>query len=195
MMTILIRHQAILWFLAMATSPSLPALAEIKATATRSRTVQPAGPRQGEAGSRYFNVEGVKKDRYASYGVLVFELPRGEGQVGEVGKMRLRLVQSNARFTQEGKVRFFLAEPSDRGTDPLAGLKFEAGSPGGVAKDAFKALHPLGSGTFKKVEMGHTDTFELKPDEVGERYLLDRLKSGGTILIVAVPEDDEVVTA
>ena len=96
------------------------------------------------------------------------------------------------RFSQDGKVRFYLAEPTDRGADPLAGLKFEAGSSGGVGKDAFRALHPLGSGSFKKVETGHADTFELKPDEAGKRLLRDRLKAGGTILIVAVPEDEEV---
>ena len=106
--------------------------------------------------------------------------------------MSLRLVQSVARFTQDGKVRFFVAEPADRGTDPLAGLKFEAGSSGGVGKDAFKALHALGSVTFKKVETGHADTFELKPDEAGKRHLRDRVKAVGTILIVAVPEDEEV---
>jgi hypothetical protein len=71
-------------------------------------------------------------------------------------------------------------------------LKFEAGSSGGVGKDAFKALPALGSGTFKKVEMGHADTFELKPDEAGQRYLRDWIKAGDTILIVAVPEDEEV---
>jgi hypothetical protein len=61
----------------------------------------------------------------------------------------------------------FVAEPADRGTDPLAGLTFEAGSSGGVGKDAFKALHPLGSVTFKKVETAHSNTFELKADEAG----------------------------
>jgi len=178
MRTKLARCQAIVWFVALMAAPGLTALAEIKATSTKSLTVQPAGPRQGEAGSRYFNVEGVKKERYASYGVLVFELPGGENQVGEVGKMSLRLVQSDAGFTQDGKVQFFVAEPTDRGTDPLAGLKFEAGSPGGVAKDAFKALHPLGTGTCKKVETRHADTLELKPDDAGKRYLRDRIKAG-----------------
>jgi hypothetical protein len=85
-----------------------------------------------------------------------------------------------------------LAEPLDKGADPLAGLKFEAGSPGGVPKEAFRALHPLGSGTFTKVETGHTDTFDLRPDEGRRRYLRDKIKAGGTLLIVAVPEDEEV---
>jgi hypothetical protein len=62
----------------------------------------------------------------------------------------------------------------------------------GVSKEAFKDLHALGSGAFTKVEAGHADTFELKPDEAGKRYLRDRVQAGGTILIVAVPEDEEV---
>jgi hypothetical protein len=152
----------------------------------------PTGPRQGEAGSRYFNVEGVKRDRYASFGVLVFELPKGRDQAGEVEGLSLRLVQSIPQFAQDGNVKLFLAEPQDRGTDSLPGLRFEAKSSGGVAKDAFKAQHPLGSATFKKVETGHADTFELKPDEGGRRYLRDRTKAGGTILLVAVPQDEEV---
>jgi hypothetical protein len=192
MRTMLKGHPAILWFFALATTPGLPALAGIKATATRNLTVQPAGSRPGEVGSRYFNVEGVKKDRYASFGVLVFELPKGGDQAGDVDKLSLRLVQSVSRFTQDGKVRFVVAEPADRGTNPLAGLKLEVGSSGGVGKDAFKTLHALGSGAFKKVETGHADTFELKPDETGQRYLRDRIKSGGTIVIVAIPDDDEV---
>jgi hypothetical protein len=106
--------------------------------------------------------------------------------------MSLRLVQSIPRFAKDGKVRFFLAEPHDRGTDPLPGLKFDARSTSGVGRDAFKALHPLGSGTFTKVETGHADTFELKPDEAGQRYLRDRIKAGGTIWIVIAPEHEDV---
>ena len=52
---------------------------------------------------------------------------------------------------------------------------------GGVAKDAYKALHRLGSGTFTKVETRHADTFELKPDETGKCSLRNRVKAGGTI--------------
>lgn len=192
MRTMLTRRQATLWFFALATIPGLPAMAGIKSTATRSLTVQPAGLRQGETGSRYLNVEGTKNEKYTSFGVLVFELPKGGDQARDVEKMSVRMVQSVARFSKDGKMKFFLAEPADGGPDRLAVLKFEVGSPGGVAKDAFKALHPLGSGAFKKVETGHADTFELVPDEAGRRQLRDRLKAGGTILIVAVPEDENV---
>ncbi len=155
-------------------------------------TVQTAGPRRGEAGSRYFNVEGLNNQRYASFGVLVFDLPKDGGRAGDVKKTSLRLVQSIPRFAKDGKVGFLLDGPHDRGTDPLPGLKFGAKSPNGVSKDAFKALHLLGSETFTKLETGHADKFELRPDEEGQRYLSDRMKAGGPILIVAVPDDEEV---
>ena len=150
MRTMLERNQAILWLFALAITPGLPAVAGIKATATKSLTIQPAGPRQGEAGVRYFNVEGTRNDQYACFGVLVFGLPKGADQAGEVQALSLRLVQSVARFSKDGKVKFLLAEPPDVGTDPLSGLKFEAGSAGGTAKAAFKALHPLGSGPSRR---------------------------------------------
>jgi hypothetical protein len=189
MSKMLARAHAILWFVAMVPSSDLPAQAGTEATATRSLTIQPAGPRQGEAGSRYFNVEGAKNDRYASFGVLVFRLPKGEG---DVEKLSLRLVQSIPRFAKDGNVRFLLAEPHDQGTDSLAVLKFDPMSPDGLGKDAFKAVHPLGSGTFTRAKTGQADTFALTPDEAGRTYLRGQLKAGGTILIVVVPDHDEV---
>lgn len=186
------RYRVMAGVLTVLIMPSLPALAEVKATAKKCLTIQPTGLRQGEAGSRYLNVEGTKNDKYTSFCVLVFEVPKGAGEAGDVGRMTLRLHQSIARFSKDGKVRFFLAEPAGGGGDVGSDLKFEPGQPGGVPKGAFKALHPVGAGSFKKVETGHADTFELKPDEDGRRLLAERLKAGGTILIVAVPDDEEV---
>jgi hypothetical protein len=80
MRTTLTSYRAILGFAALMTMSGLPALAEIKVIATKSLTIQPAGPRQGEAGRSYFNVEGLKNGRYAGLGVLAFALPKGEGQ-------------------------------------------------------------------------------------------------------------------
>jgi hypothetical protein len=74
----------------------------------------------------------------------------------------------------------------------LAGLKFDSNSPGGIGKDAFKAVHPLGSGTFTKVKTGQVDTFALTLDRAGRTYLRGQLKAGATILIVVVPDDEQV---
>jgi hypothetical protein len=85
-----------------------------------------------------------------------------------------------------------LAEPRDQGTDSLAGLKFDPRSPNGLGKDAFKAVHPLGSGTFTRVKTVQVDSFALTPDEAGRTYLQGQLRASGTILIVVVPDDEEV---
>jgi hypothetical protein len=191
MRTRLAGYRVILGFVAFWASLTFQSQAGTEVTATRSLTIQPVGPHQGEAGSRYLNVEGARNDRYASFGVLVFQLPRGEG---DVEKLSLRLVQSIPRFARDGKVRFLLAEPREQGTDSLAGLKFDPRSPDGLGKDAFKAVHPLGSGTFAKVKTGQVDTFALTPDQAGRTYLRDQLKAGGTILIVVVPDDQEVAS-
>jgi hypothetical protein len=71
-------------------------------------------------------------------------------------------------------------------------LKFDPGSTDGVQKDAFKAIHRLGSGTFTTVKTGQVDSFKLTPDEAGRGYLKDRFKVGGTILIVIVSDDEDV---
>ena len=44
--------------------------------ASKSLTVQAAGPRQGSGGSNYFNVQGKNKEKYAGFGLLVFPLPK-----------------------------------------------------------------------------------------------------------------------
>jgi hypothetical protein len=55
--------QTILSCLVLATMPGVPALADIQVTATMSLTIKPTGPRKGNNGSRYFNVEGIKNDK------------------------------------------------------------------------------------------------------------------------------------
>jgi hypothetical protein len=114
------RFRTIIPLIILATMPGVPAMADIQVTTTKSLTIQPTGPRQGDNGSRYFNFEGAKNEKYASYGVLVFELPMGGEQAGDVDRLSLRRVQSVPRFAKDGKVRFVLAEPPDRGMDRLA---------------------------------------------------------------------------
>jgi hypothetical protein len=37
-------------------------------TASNSLSIQPTGPRTGDNGSKYFNIEGKDNDKYASFG-------------------------------------------------------------------------------------------------------------------------------
>jgi hypothetical protein len=54
----------------------IPAQAGIEVTASKSLTVQPGEPRSGENGSKYFNIEGKENEKYASFGVLIFEISK-----------------------------------------------------------------------------------------------------------------------
>ena len=41
---------------------------ETEVVASQALTIQPTGPRQGEAGKNYFNVEGTENEKFASFG-------------------------------------------------------------------------------------------------------------------------------
>ena len=61
-----------------------------------------------------------------------------------------------------------------------------------LPKDAFKSLHLLGAGEFKKAETGRTDKFILMPDEMARDELRQLIKTGGRLHIVVAPADDNV---
>ena len=89
-----------------------PARAYDDAAATRSVTVQKAGVRGGKPGEIYLNVEGRHNGeggKYASFGVLEFPAPKIAGDGSKGGTLALTLVQSVARFSKDGKVKFYLA--------------------------------------------------------------------------------------
>jgi hypothetical protein len=185
------QRSAVIGFLVLAVCGRASALAWADATASRSLTIQSSGPRTGEAGSKYFNVEGKNKERYASFGVLVFQLPRGEPAAQSI-VLTLTLVQSIAAFASDGKVKFYLAEPVKTDQESLEQLKFDANVANGLGKDFFKALHELGGGTFKKLETGRVDRFKLTLDEAGGRYLRDVARMGGAVHLVVAPDDADV---
>ncbi len=165
-----------------ATSQVIPNQAGVEAVASKSLTVQPSGPRSGDAGSKYFNVQGKDNDKYASFGVLVFEIPK-EVQDKKVKSVTLSLVQSIPKFAKDGAVRFFLAPDLDAAGD----LKFDPNAPDGVGSQ-IKSLHALGSGNFKKVETGKTESFSLTLDDAVQ----ERIAKGGKLCLVIVPADSAV---
>jgi hypothetical protein len=158
------------------------ARAETEVVASQALTIQPAGPRQGEAGKDYFNVEGKENDKFASFGVLVFELPK-DIQAKELKGLTLKLVQTAPRFAKDGAIKLFLAPD----LDPKAELKFESDTPDGVGKQ-IALLHALGSAEFKSPEKGKTQTFKLDVNEA----VRGRIARGGKLCLVIVPADAKV---
>jgi hypothetical protein len=159
-----------------------PAQAGEEVTATKSLTVQPTGPRMGDGGSKYFNIQGKDTGKYASFGVLVFEMPK-ETAASKIKGMTLTLVQSVPAFAKDGAVKIYLAPE----LDPAAELKFDAKSDNGVG-DQIKVLNELCSGTFKKVKTGETQSFTLTVDDACK----ERIAKGGKLCLVIVPADATV---
>jgi hypothetical protein len=158
------------------------ARAETEIVASQSLTIQPGGLRQGDAGSDYFNVEGKDNEKFASFGVLFFELPK-DAQVKELKSLTLKLVQTAPRFAKDGALKLFLAPD----LDPKADLKFEVDAPDGVGKQ-IAPLHLLGSADFKSPEKGKAQTFKLAVNEA----VRDRIAKGGKLCLMIVPADAKV---
>ena len=161
---------------------AIPTQAAVEIAASKSLTVQSGGPRSGDAGSKYLNIEGKENDKYASFGVLVFEIPK-EVQDKKMKGMTLTLVQSLAKFARDGAIRFFLAPDLNVEGE----LKFDLSVPDGIG-DHIKPLLPLGSGNFKRIETGKTESFSLS----GDGSVSERISKGGKICVVIVPADGAV---
>jgi hypothetical protein len=161
---------------------AIPTLAGVEVVASKSLTVQPSGPRPGEPGSKYFNIEGKENEKYASFGVLVFEIPK-ESRDKKVKSVTLTLVQSIPTFAKNGAIRVFLAPD----LDDASVLKFDPNASDGVGSQ-IKRLHALGSGNFKKIDTGKTEFFPLTMDEM----VRERITKGGKLCLVIVPADTTV---
>jgi hypothetical protein len=184
---------------AVAASSAMPAIAGDELTATRSIMVQKTGPRGGDNGSKYFNIQGKQNGedgKYASYGILEFAVPKPAAKVDRVKGMTLSLTQSVARFAKDGKVRFYLTtdtstELGPRDESAIPTVKFDDSGPDAVGTQ-LSPRHPVGSGDFTKQETGRVDTFTLTLDDNAQAYLKGRMAEGGTIRLIVVPDSDDV---
>jgi hypothetical protein len=161
---------------------AVPAQAGVEVTASKSLTIQPGGPRSGENGSKYFNIERKDNKQYASFGVLIFEIPK-EVQDKRVKSVTLTLVESIPRFSKDGAIGFFLAPDLNGAGD----LKFDTNRSNGLG-DRIMAFQAMGSGNFKKLETGKTETFSLTVDDIAR----ERIAKGGKLYLVIVPADASV---
>jgi hypothetical protein len=161
---------------------SIPARAAEEVAASKSLTIQPGGPRSGDGGTKYFNIEGKDNDQYASFGVLVFEMPK-KIDASKIKSVALILVQSIPSFAKDGEVKIFLAPE----LDPAADLKFDSSADNGIGNQ-IKPLRELGAGTFKKVKTGETQSFRLKLDDTAR----ERIVKGGRLCLIIAPADSSV---
>lgn len=177
-------------------APAVSGAASVAAIATDNATVQAAGPRTGSNGKNFFNIEGASNGNFASYGVLDFNF----GAVGAqpaFTNLTLALFQSNASFTANGALNFYLDTVTTTNIQPGTSSLSYSGGPEGTTADVAAGrlnLLSLGSGTFTKVANGQEDdfSFTLAP---GVAALLNADVQNGSLVRLVVTGPDATVAA
>lgn len=168
--------------------PPRPDRTELVAEA--SAQIQGNGPRDGDEGKAYANVQGAGSNpRYASYAIFDFRITPRSGRTPKSGPVLLHLTQSVTKFTRDGKLRIFLVDGGPGELPALAPtLRFEpARVPDGLGNN-LPRLVPAGTFDFLKGGTGDADPIPLALDDAGRKLVADRLASGGTIRVVVVPD-------
>ncbi len=165
--------------------------------ATTNLTVQPNGPRTGSSGLAFLNIEGSSYNNFASWGPLEFDttgITCGTGY--EITSLQLTFTQSNAAFTTNGTVAFFVTQDTATSlAQSNTALTFNANAlPYGLGTQ----LDPktlLGVGTFTQVATGAQDVYELAnlPGFFAtESYLLNQINGNQPSRLIVAPNDATV---
>jgi hypothetical protein len=207
------RRHAELWALVAAVCLAAPTLHAdpYSALAFDNATVQPGGPRTGDYGKLYFNIEGANNGAYADYGVADFNSSNLANANGNpmpstpmvLNSITMTLSQANASFTNAGMLNFYLSENTTTSIQPADNaVTFDATDSEGL-NGQLAPLHMLGSGMFTGTDSptdtsGTLDTFTFPPDNTTQldsatvAYLLGVLANGGNLRLVITPADPNV---
>jgi len=175
------------------------------ALAVDNATVQVEGPRPGDNGKRFFNMEGNQNGDctvekvppcFASFGVADFDsaclgIP---GEIESIRSLTVTFIQANAEFTHDGAVRFWLTTDTTTdiqpGEDPAIEFAL-ADDPDGLDDQLIPRFF-LGAGTFTQVASGHADSFSFGLSKQAEQYLVQQIQNRGPIRIAVSPADGPV---
>lgn len=164
-------------FRSLLSAVALAAISAAAGPATKSATINAQGPRTGGSGGAYLNAEGTGTGKYACYGVADF----GKLTAGKAHKLKLTLTQSDAAFTKDGPIAFYICD----GAAPIgtgSPLKFNEKTPNTFGAESMH-LVLLGKGDFKKTANGKADSFVF-PISGGVAKLL---KTSQNVRIVLEP--------
>jgi hypothetical protein len=160
-------------------------------TASASAIIQEAGPRTGDPGKVYLNVEGKANGKYASFGVVDFDTAKSPAKGTKVKGAALTLTQSLPPFAKEGKVRVYVSSDTKTSLSEATSLKFVTSVAEGIGVQ-LKPLLAVGDGVFKKVKNGQAEKMALTLDDASRAYVEKQLAEGAAIRVVIVPADDQV---
>ena len=159
-------------------------------------TVQVNGPRMGDNGKRFFNMEGNQNGDFSSFGVADFTLSElgSAFENGEDSRLTVTFVQANSGFTHDGDLHFWLTTDTTTdiqpGEDPAVKFNLDD-DPDGLA-DQLSPRFFLGSGTFTEVADGQVDPYTFPLSRSARHYLRHQIETEGKIRILVSPADGTV---
>jgi hypothetical protein len=160
-----------------------PARANFMVTAIDNATIQSGGPRTGTNGKIFLNAEGSGNGSFAGYGVIDFRAPVTPASL--VTSLTITLFQSNAAFTTNGGLDFYLTQDTTTNIQPgTSPLSFTSGAANDGIGSNLSPLTLLGPGTFTQVANGHADAFTFSVPIASQSYLGQQLNNGGIIRIL-----------
>ncbi len=161
-------------------------------------TIQPGGPRPGDNGKFFFNVEGRNNGDFASYGVLDFDasqlgLPR---DVQSLNYILLIFEKHNAAFSRAGTVRFYLTEDFADIEPGTSTLIFDANDPptglSNQLQPRTEFIEYLVGGQVPLGMSGDYDVFLFVPPLAAEEYIKAMLNARSYLRLIVAPGDDDV---
>lgn len=174
--------------------------------AAGNATVQASGNRTGTGGTNFFNLQNNLNNQFSSYGVIEWNLGAGAFTgapagltAAEIGPLQLRLTQSNAGFSRDTSLRFYLWNNFTPGLAPGdTDMTFDSESLTGISDppqawfDTPHSLWELGTGNYAVTANGHVDTFTFNNFPLAARsHIASQLNSNGSLRIVAVSTRDD----
>ncbi len=175
---------------------ALPTLAgPYESLATYNLTIQPAGPRIGSNGLRFFNAQGVDNGTFASFGVAEFTIANLGivGTVTDIGRLTLKLTSSNAAFSRSGPFDVWITQDNattlSQVTDPLlpnyCPLKFDATAPPSGIAAQLEPKWNLGSNFFDaSLGTGVAFDTDLVLTPAAKAYVIAQLNSGNVLRLI-----------
>ena len=165
-------------------------------------TVTPNGPRTGNSGTSFVNVEGDGNGNFASFAVIDFDLTDvvvGQQMANLIQNPGLDFRQSNASFSRNGPISLYLASSSATDVPINASVQYQTGNNGidclpvsladGAVKLAiYPAVHIDDNGN--RLPNGSLESIALYSQSIQDA-IRDRINQNGVLRILAVPEQDD----
>ena len=166
-------------------------------------TIWTVGPRAGNNGKNFFDIEGSNNGNFAAFGVADFASTHFRnadhqpiGQISQINSISLSLTQDDAAFTNDGKINIYLTRQVITSIDPDPTdieTTFDMNDANGEGLNGqFAPLVLIGTGTFTQASNGQVDTFALSLDADTQAYLISVINGLGNFRIIVTPADPNV---